>query len=80
MLSTRPEAWTKEIKAYTKSSSWENRGDLMGKLNKVSKHAKDVSPGSHIVIVCSPAQTKLQILTEIKEYLSQGCLLGSVFG
>jgi hypothetical protein len=80
VLSTRPEAWTKEIKAYTKSSSWENRGDLMGKINKVSKHAKDVIPGSHIVIVCSPAQTKLQILTEIKEYLSQGCLLGSVFG
>lgn len=52
----------------------------MGKINKVSKHAKDVIPGSHIVIVCSPAQTKLQILTEIKEYLSQGCLLGSVFG
>jgi len=52
----------------------------VGKINKVSKHAKDVIPGSNIVILCSPAQTKLQILNEIKDYLPEGCLLGSVFG
>jgi prephenate dehydrogenase len=80
VLSTRPDAWANEIKAYTKSSSWENKGELVGKINKVSKHAKDVIPGSHIVIICSPAQTKLQILNEIKDYLPEGCLLGSVFG
>lgn len=69
VLSRRPEVWTNQIKAYTKSSNWENKGDLIGNIHKVSKDAKDVIPGSHIVIICSPAQTKLQILSEIAEYL-----------
>jgi hypothetical protein len=80
LLSRRPEAWSSQIKAYTKSSSWENKGDLIGKINKVSKDAKDVIPGSHIVIICSPAQTKHQILLEIKDYLPEGCLVGTIFG
>jgi opine dehydrogenase len=55
VLSRRPEVWSNKIKAYTKFSSWESKGDLIGNINKVSKHAKDVIPGSHIVIICSPA-------------------------
>jgi hypothetical protein len=55
VLSRRPELWKPQIKAFTKSSSWEHRGDLIGKINKVSKDAKEVIPGSHIVIICSPA-------------------------
>jgi len=58
LLSRRPEVFAQQIKAYTKSSSWENKGDLVGKINKVSKDAKDVIPGSHVIIICSPAQTK----------------------
>jgi len=58
VLSRRPEVWKSEIKAYTKSSNWEHRGDFVGKVNKVSNNAADVIPGSHIVIICSPAQTK----------------------
>jgi hypothetical protein len=46
LLSRRPEVWSSQIKAYTKSSSWESKGDLVGKINKVSKEAKDVIPGS----------------------------------
>jgi len=80
VLSRRPEIWKKSIKAFTKSSSWEHRGDLEGRINKVSKNASDVIPGSHIVIICSPAQTKHQILMEIKDFLPEGCLVGSIFG
>ena len=80
LLSRRPEVWSSQIKAYTKSSSWESKGDLVGKINKVSKEAKDVIPGSQNVIICSPAQTKHQILLEIKDYLPEGCLVGTIFG
>jgi hypothetical protein len=55
LLSRRPEVFGSSIKAFTKASSWESKGDLVGKINKVSKDAKDVIPGSHIVIICSPA-------------------------
>lgn len=59
ILSRRPEVWANQIKAYTKGCSWENKGDLVGNINKVSKDPKDVIPGANIVIICSPAQTKL---------------------
>jgi prephenate dehydrogenase len=80
VLSRRPEVWQKEIKAYTKDSNWENRGDFTGRINKVSADAKDVIPGSNIVIICSPAQTKGEILKQIRQYLPEGCLIGSIFG
>lgn len=80
VLSRRPEVWGDQITAYTKSSNWENKGDLTGRINKASKDPKDVVPGSHIVIICSPAHTKLQILSDIEPYLDQGSLVGSIFG
>ena len=63
VLSQRPEVWGDKITGYTKSSQWENRGDLVGRINKVSSNAADVIPGSHIVLVCCPAQNKNEILT-----------------
>lgn len=69
VLSRRPEVWNSEIKAYTKGCAWENKGDLVGKINKVSDKASDVIPGSHIIIICSPAHTKLQILKDISQYV-----------
>lgn len=55
IYSRRPEVWKSEIKAYTKASNWENRGDMVGKLNRVSSNVADVIPGSHVIIICSPA-------------------------
>lgn len=46
VLSRRPEIWAPEIKAYTQKSAWEFKGDMKGKINKCSKEAKDVVPGS----------------------------------
>jgi hypothetical protein len=45
-LSRRPEVWAPEIKANTKKSAWEFKGDMKGKINKCSKDAKDIVPGS----------------------------------
>ena len=79
-MTRRPEVFNKEIVAYTAKSAWEAKGNLVGKINKISTKAEDVIPGSHIVIICSPAQTKPQILEDIKDYLEDGCLIGSIFG
>jgi opine dehydrogenase len=46
VLSRRPETWSSEITAYTKGSAWENKGVMKGKINKCSKDAKDIVPGS----------------------------------
>ena len=80
IMTRRPEVFNKEIVAYTAKSAWEAKGDLVGRINKVSSKPEDVIPGSHIVIICSPAQTKHQILTDIKPLLEDGCLIGSIFG
>lgn len=53
---------------------------MVGKINKCSKDAKDVIPGSQIIIICSPAQTKVEILQQIKPYIEQGAYVGSIFG
>ena len=55
VLSRRPEVWNEEIIAYTAKSAWENKGNMKGKINKCSKDAKDVIPGSQIILICSPA-------------------------
>ena len=80
VLTRRPEVWGDKIVANTKKSNWESRGDLVGKINKISKNAADVIPGSHIVLICSPAHTKSEILAQINPYLDKGCLVGTVFG
>jgi hypothetical protein len=80
IMTRRPEVFNEEIVAYTQKSAWEAKGDLRGRLNKVSSKPEDVIPGSHIVILCSPAQTKHQTLTDISPLLEDGCLVGSIFG
>merc|ERR1712166_581051 len=62
VLSRRPEVWEEEITAYTKGCAWEAKGDLKGRINKVSSNPEDVIPGSNIVLIASPAHTKIGIL------------------
>ena len=62
VLSRRPQLWKKEIIAYTKGSSWERMGDLKGKLNIVSDQASEVVSDADIILICSPAHTKNEIL------------------
>ena len=62
IMSRRPELWKKEIVGYTKGSSWENKGDIKGSIVKSSSNAADVVPGADIILICSPAHTKNEIL------------------
>ena len=80
VMTRRPEAFNREIIAYTAKSAWESKGNMVGRINKISTNAADVVPGSHIIIICSPAQTKNQILEDIKPYVGDNCLVGSIFG
>ena len=52
----------------------------MGKLNVVSDKAENVVSDADIVIICSPAHTKNQILEEIKPFIKRGALIGTIFG
>jgi hypothetical protein len=61
--------WDKKIVAHTQKSIWEHKGEMTGNINVVSKDAKDVVPGSQIILICSPAHTKVEILKQIKPYL-----------
>ena len=79
IMTRRPEIFNKEIVGHTVKSRWESKGKMIGKINRVSNKASDVIPGSHIIMICSPAQTKTQILEEIKDYIEDGCLIGSIF-
>ena len=46
VLSRRPETWASEIVANTEKSAWEHKGKMVGRINRCSKEAKDVIPGS----------------------------------
>ena len=45
-----------------------------------SDAAQDVVPGADIILICSPAHTKLEILTKINRHIKKGALVGTVFG
>lgn len=80
ILTRRPEVFNSEIVGNTALSCWEHRGQMVGRINKCSKNAREVIPGSDVIMICSPAQTKPQILAEIKDLIPDNCLIGSIFG
>jgi len=72
--------WADSITAFTTKSDWESKGNLVGKINCASSNAKDVVTGADIILICSPAHTKPGILKQIKPFLKEGALVGSIFG
>jgi len=62
ILSRRPEVWGPQIVGKTEGSSWESKGELVGKISVSSSKAEDVIPGADVIIICSPAHTKIEIL------------------
>jgi len=80
VLTRRPEIWGKRITGYTAKSDWEKKGNLVGRINLSSSDAKDVVPEADIIILCSPAHTKIGILKQIKPFIKKGALVGSIFG
>ena len=45
-----------------------------------SSEAKDVIPDADVVLICSPAHTKNEILKNIRQHVKKGALIGTVFG
>lgn len=80
VLSRRPQVWNNTITAYTKGSDWEKFGNLRGELNKVSDNAAEVVTDADLILICSPAHTKLEILKQIKPHVKKGAVIGTVFG
>jgi len=80
LLSRRPEVWRPEIKAYTQKSSWEHKGVMTGQISKCSNKASEIVPGANIILICSPAHTKIPILQEIRDHIDEGAFVGSIFG
>ena len=80
LLSRRPQVWHDTITGYTKGSAWESRGNLKGKINICSDDPKKVVEDADIIIICSPAHTKNDIIRQIKPFIKDGTLIGSVFG
>ena len=75
-----PEKWADQITGITEKSAWEFKGNMVGKINKKSNDAKDVVPGSNVIIVCGPAHVKPDILKQIKPYINEGTMIGTIFG
>jgi hypothetical protein len=48
VLTTKPEKWSTTVTVTTATSVWKERGNFVGKLNRVSGKAKDVIPGSEV--------------------------------
>jgi len=80
MLTRRPENWKQEITGYTKGSDWEYKGIMKGRLNVVSSNAQEVVQDADVIIICSPAHTKNDILMQIKPYVKTGAMVGSIYG
>jgi hypothetical protein len=80
LLSRRPQLWANQITGFTKGTIYEKFGDMVGHLKAVSNDAKEIVSDADVVLICSPAHTKNEILAQIKPYLKKGCLVGTVFG
>ena len=80
LLSTRPQIWSNQIIGYTKGSAWESKGNLTGRINKVSDRVSEVVSDADIIIVCSPGHTKIDVLKKIAPHVKDGALVGTIFG
>ena len=79
ILTRQPERWGEQIEITTKGSSWEERGDIIGRIHLVSKHAKNVIPQSDVIIVAAPANAHPDILRSIAPYVRKGTAVGALF-
>lgn len=80
LLTQRPKEWKSEIIGYTKGSIWENRGEIVGKLNKVSDSPKEVCAGSNVYLICGPAHIHFDLLQKIAPFVEPNSYVGTIFG
>jgi len=80
VLTRRPELWSKNITVHSDGTSWESKGSITGKLNKVTTDASEVIPQSDLVIICAPGHAQPDILKTIAPHVRKGVMLGAIFG
>ncbi|KAF0682814.1 Aste57867_25113 [Aphanomyces stellatus] len=79
VLTRQPELWDDEIRITTAGSSWEDKGEIVGRLTLVTSSAKHAIPTADIVFVAAPANAHPAILDKIAPYVKPGCMLGALF-
>ncbi|RQM12639.1 hypothetical protein B5M09_003273 [Aphanomyces astaci] len=79
VLTRKPELWAEEIRITTKGSSWEDKGDIVGRLTMVTSSAKNAIPTADIIFVAAPANAHPAILEKIAPFLKPGSILGALF-
>ena len=53
---------------------------MKGKINICSDKPKEVVENADIILLCSPAHTKVDIIKQIRPYIKDGTMVGSIFG
>jgi len=80
VLCRRPKEFSDRVTAKTSNCIWKYKGDLVGKINKVSDKAADVIPGSSLIIICSPSHVSLDILKQIEAFVEPNAKIGCIYG
>ena len=73
LLTKHPDKWESSIVVNDCQGN-----HFFGNINKISSYAKDVIPDSDIVLLCVPGFLIKDTLKEIKPYLTQKTIVGSV--
>ena len=55
VFTRHPSEWKSRIKAITAGSSWNHKGDIIGKISKKSTNPGDLCKGTKIWLISGPA-------------------------
>lgn len=80
VLCRRPEEFADIVVGDTSRCIWKYKGELQGRVQRVSDDPADVIPGSKVIIICSPFHVAGEILDKIKNHISDGAYVGAIFG
>ena len=61
------------------SSSWEKKGELVGRINKASDNPAELSEGTKLWIVCGPAHIHEILLRKIAPHVQPGSFVGTLY-
>ncbi|EQC33618.1 hypothetical protein SDRG_08723 [Saprolegnia diclina VS20] len=79
VLTRQPELWSESIRISTKGSSWQDKGDIVGRLTLVTSNAAQAIPTADVIFVAAPANAHPAILEKIAPHVKAGAVLGALF-
>lgn len=68
------------IVCHTDGTPWKSRGDVIGKINKVSDKPSEVIPGSKIIFLCVPYFLISDLAAKIFPYCDKQTAIGTFYG